>query len=244
MNNYFYFFNSFCNLDTHIENKVQELNQNKLFDKYIFDQYKLLTKEKIIELQNILLSKNTNQFVIIKNFELLNKEIINSLLLILEEHKENIFFVFSSNCEEKILKTITSRCINIHLSFAKKEFDLLINKNQIKDESLIELFKFHFFSKKDLEIFINDKLNNFLDLISIIKNDKWDKLNTLLSFFKEDEFYLIKDYLFYWNYYFLNNKIIKSFDNLSNLVNKINPNLNRTLIFNQFLGIIILWKQL
>lgn len=77
-----------------------------------------------------------------------------------------------------------------------------------------------------------------------MQNKQFDKISILLEFFKNSEFSLIQDYLFYSSYYFLSNNLLDSLDRIMNLVNKINNNVNRTLIFNQFLGIIILWKQL
>ena len=245
MNNYFYFFTSFCDLDSYIEQKIYELSFKEEIDKFEFDINHLLTKDKIIQIQNILINKQTKkQFVIIKNFELLNKEIINSLLLILEEQKEQIYFIFATNYEDKILKTITSRCICYHLEFAKKIFDEIIKKNKIKDNNLIELLKYHFFTKKDLEFFLANNWNIFNENIKIMQNKQFDKISILLDFFKNSEFSLIQDYLFYWSYYFLSNNLLDLLDRIMNLVNKINNNVNRTLIFNQFLGIIILWKQL
>ena len=245
MNNYFYFFTSFCNLDFYIEQKINELSNHEEIDKYQFDNINLLTKDKIIEIQNILINKQTKkQFVIIKNFELLNKEIINSLLLILEEQKSGIYFIFASNKEDWILKTITSRCICIHLEFAKKEFEDIIKKYKIKDDSLISLIKYQFFSKNDIKLFNDNKLDEFNKLLNIIKKNEFEKINILFVFFKNADFNLVQYYLFYWNYYFLNIKNIDSLNELTSLINEINININRTLIFNQFLEIIILWKQL
>ncbi|MBR4485887.1 hypothetical protein IKS57_00695 [bacterium] len=198
MNNYFYFFTSFCNLDFYIEQKINELSNYKEIDKYQFDNTNLLTKDKIIEIENILINKQTKkQFVIIKNFELLNKEIINSLLLILEEQKQEIYFIFASNNEDRILKTITSRCICFHLEFAEKEFQNIINKFKIKDEILIKLFQYHFFSKKDIESFVSNNLAEFNELLNIIKNNQFEKINTLFDFFKNSDFNLMQYYLFY-----------------------------------------------
>ena len=70
MNNYFYFFTSFCDLDFYIEQKIYELSFKEEIDKFEFDINHLLTKDKIIQIQNILINKQTKKQFVISRFAL------------------------------------------------------------------------------------------------------------------------------------------------------------------------------
>lgn len=245
MNNFFFFFNSFCDLDLHIDNLVQS-KMNSEFNKplfFRFDKKNVLSKDGIINLQNILSAKrDTKTFVIIKDFQELNKEVINSLLLFLEENHNDVYFIFASNEENYVLDTIKSRCTKIYLNFADEKFKHIINQHQIVDKSIIELLKDSFFSVVDLEEFINSLYDNFLLNKAIILNDNIADYNKLLSFFKENDLFDIKLFLFYWLNYFKLNNLMKEFFSLLELLESITIANNMTIIFNAFIQIIIDWR--
>ena len=67
------------------------------------------------------------RFVLIDNIEFLNTSSINALLKCLEEPSNNIFF-FLINNNKKILKTLSSRCLNFKISLSNLESLQISNK--------------------------------------------------------------------------------------------------------------------
>ena len=184
MNNYLYFYNNFCDLNAIISTKINQLANNRPFTIFAYDLNEQLTKEKIINLQNLFTVLNHPvYFLVINNFELLNKEIVNSLLLFLEENNHDIYCIFSSKYPNLVLDTIKSRCDVSFLPFAKKEFEELIKQYQIKDQIIKQILKDNFFSKEEMINFIQSDLPSFMEMIYVLLNNEFDKLNTILNYF-------------------------------------------------------------
>ncbi|MDB3982762.1 AAA family ATPase [Candidatus Pelagibacter sp.] len=79
---------------------------------------------------------NKPRFILIDNIELLNINSVNALLKILEEPKDNIYFILINN-NKKILPTLKSRCLNfkIHL-ISSQSFDIT---NKILNDNFMNL---------------------------------------------------------------------------------------------------------
>ena len=73
------------------------------------------------------------KFVLIKDVENLNKNSANSLLKILEEPNDNLFFILTHDSKKNILDTISSRCIKFNVSILNEEkkniIDFVTEKN-------------------------------------------------------------------------------------------------------------------
>ena len=64
---------------------------------------------------------NMPRFILIDNIENLNKNSVNSLLKIIEEPNQNVFFILINNNEKNILPTLKSRCLLFNINFTFKE---------------------------------------------------------------------------------------------------------------------------
>jgi DNA polymerase-3 subunit delta' len=80
------------------------------------------------------------RFILIDNIENLNKNSVNSVLQIVEEPNDGIFFILIDNNEKKIFPTLKSRCLTFKISFT---FDESINIiNEILGKNVFELINY------------------------------------------------------------------------------------------------------
>lgn len=261
MNNYLYFYNNFCDLNTVIHTKVDQLANNRLFTIFTYDLNEQLTKEKIINLQNLFTVVNHPvYFLVINNFELLNKEIVNSLLLFLEENNENIYCIFTSKYPNLVLDTIKSRCDVSFLPFANKAFDDLLKELAIKDNLIKQILKDNFFSKEEIVNFVQSDLPSFMEMVYLLLNNEFDKLNTILNYFSISAYgqandkmltstknYAYKLFICYLQYFalLLNQKnALRYAMQINQLILNTANTSNLLLCFNNLLGVILQWKQL
>tara|TARA_Y100000591_G_C21837345_1_gene703372 strand:+ start:693 stop:1625 length:933 start_codon:yes stop_codon:yes gene_type:complete len=158
---------------------------------------------------------NKPRFILIDNIEYLNTNSINSLLKVLEEPSENIYFILINN-NKRILKTLLSRCVeykislsnNENLDIANKLFNDKLNNFISKDllnyyispGNIYNLIKFSLNNKYNL------KEMNLKDLLkTIITNEHYKKDNSFKYLFYD----LIEFYFSIANYsmsHFLNDK--------------------------------------
>ena len=261
MNNYLYFYNNFCDLNTIIHTEINQLANNRSFTIFAFDLNEQLTKEKIINLQNLFTVLNHPvYFLVINNFELLNKEIVNSLLLFLEENNQDIYCIFSSKYPNLVLDTIKSRCDVSFLPFANDAFNDLMTQLQIKDNIIKQILKDNFFSKEELVNFVQSDLPSFMEMVYLLLNNEFDKLSTILNYFNISAYsqasdklttgtknYAYKLFICYLQYFALLLKqkhaslLAIKIDQL--ILNTSNTS-NLLLCFNNLLGVILQWKQL
>tara|TARA_B100001057_G_scaffold424887_1_gene447919 strand:+ start:844 stop:1773 length:930 start_codon:yes stop_codon:yes gene_type:complete len=167
-------------------NKTYKLIQNKSHPN--FTLVDLIEEKKNIDInqiRNLILDLNKSSFntkprlVLIDNIELLNINSVNALLKILEEPNENTNFILINN-NNKILPTLTSRCL---------EFKIHINMKQS-----IEI------ANKILDQDVNDLLNNELvhnyispgEMLRLIDIGKKNNIDLKLMNLKE----LIKQIIF------------------------------------------------
>ena len=178
---------NFFLIDISIENKSIDINQ-------IRDLKSKLIKTSL---------GDKPRFILIDNIEYLNINSINSLLKVLEEPSENIYFILINN-NKRILKTLLSRCIEYKISLSNKEnleianklldnnLDNLINKDllnyYLSSGNIYDIVKFALDNGYDLK---NMDLRNFLKII--IKNHHYKKDNLFrYLIFDFIEFYFSK----------------------------------------------------
>ena len=106
---------------------------------------------------------NEPRFVLIDNVEHLNTNSSNSLLKIIEEPNENLFFILIHNDLKKIIKTLKSRCLLFKINLT---FDQSIHAaNSLLNENIYELLN------KDLINFYF-KPGDFIGLINFARENK------------------------------------------------------------------------
>ncbi|MDY5650276.1 MAG: AAA family ATPase [Candidatus Enterosoma sp.] len=104
----------------------------------------IIKKEQIKRLEDFFsmsaLEKNHHPIYIINNVENITAEAINSLLKFLEEGKNEVIALLTTNNREKVLKTILSRCVKVTvnpLPYNIFESSLLNQEITIKDNRII-----------------------------------------------------------------------------------------------------------
>jgi len=131
------------NLSINKNNKSYKLLQNNSHPNfYLID---LLTEKKSIDVSQIReminytnksIFNNMVRFILIDNVENLNKNSVNSLLKVIEEPNENVFFILINNSEKKLLPTLKSRCLTFKISLTFNEAlnisNLILEKNVLE----------------------------------------------------------------------------------------------------------------
>ena len=131
------------NLSINKNNKSYKLLQNNSHPNfYLID---LLTEKKSIDVSQIReminytnksIFNNMVRFILIDNVENLNKNSVNSLLKVIEEPNENVFFILINNSEKKLLPTLKSRCLTFKISLTFNEAlnisNLIVEKNVLE----------------------------------------------------------------------------------------------------------------
>ena len=180
-------------------------------------------------------SFNQNKrFILIDNIELLTKNASNSLLKLLEEPPENLYFILIHDNSYRILETIKSRSINFKINFTNKSI-IQITKKIIGEEdfstinntylkmynSIGDLVFLNNFAKKyeiNIESYTIKELLNYIISKKLYKKDP--ELNIfiykLIHFLLFETFYLSKDNKIYdlYKYFILkmNNTIKYNLD--------------------------------
>ncbi len=173
-------------------------------DKKFIDIFQI--RKLILNLQKS--SFNTKpRFILIDNIEFLNNSSINALLKILEDHIYNTYFILINN-NKKVLKTLSSRCLNYKISLSNQDSLFVLKKmlgedlNNLINTELInhyltpgKVYKLINFAKEmDLDL-SEIKLKDFL---SILINDNYYKKNDFIKDIIYDymEHYIYKKKLF------------------------------------------------
>ena len=178
------------------------------------------------EIRNLInfLNKSSNlnnlKFVIIDNFESLNKNSSNALLKVLEEPKKNTYFFLIFDNENKILSTIKSRCSEFKIFFSKEE------KNKIF-EKLINEYKIELFDQKLLDLLNYESPGNLLnyiistgDLYFEFSNLKVDFIiNCIKKYEVEKDPNLLKTIIFLIQNFYHEN-CFKNINNINNYLNE------------------------
>ena len=149
---------------------------------------------------------NMPRFILIDNIENLNKNSVNSLLKIIEEPNENVFFILIHNSEKFILPTLKSRCLTFKINFTFNQSILI--SNQILNENIFDMINHDLINyyntpgdiinlinfSKDKRVDLRDyTLVNLLNLLIDNKYYKKNKLvkNLLINFI---ELFFLKEY--------------------------------------------------
>ncbi len=183
---------------------------------------------QISKIREMILFCNKSSFngqckiILIDNIEYLNVSSVNSLLKIIEEPNNNIYFFLIHNSKEIILDTLKSRCIKYNLFLNYSEKSIIIN-NLLKNnfyENLNSDFKNFYNSPGDIvklyNFFKNNEINDDIsidELLKLIINTNLYKKNSYLknnlSFFielyfkKKFTYHSSKDKIYHFYKYFL-----------------------------------------
>ena len=138
--------------DTQKEYRLEDINKIKDFCKYKF-------------------LDNKPKYIVLKNYNFLNDNSVNSLLKLTEEQKTNLYFVFTSNTFDKRIETLESRFfikkIFLKTSYYEDIFVNFINSNNIENMDYDNI------NKDTPGNFIRKKLFELNpDLYEIKKNDE------------------------------------------------------------------------
>ena len=232
---------SFKSKQININNKSFKLMNNSTHPNFNLINLKINKKNiEIEQIRNIInysqkSSFNQNKrFILIDNIELLTKNASNSLLKLLEEPPENLYFILIHDNSYRILETIKSRSINFKINFTNKSI-IQITKKIIGEEdfstinntylkmynSIGDLVFLNNFAKK---YEINIKSYTIKELLNYIISKKLYKKDTelnifiyrLIQFLLFETFYLSKDNKIYdlYKYFILkmNNTIKYNLD--------------------------------
>ena len=232
---------SFKSKQININNKSFKLMNNSTHPNFSLINLKINKKNiEIDQIRNIInysqkSSFNQNKrFILIDNIELLTKSASNSLLKLLEEPPENLYFILIHDNSYRILETIKSRSINFKINFTNKSI-IQITKKIIGDEdfstinntylkmynSIGDLVFLNNFAKKyeiNIKSYTVKELLNYIISKKLYKKDS--ELNIfiyrLIQFLLFETFYLSKDNKIYdlYKYFILkmNNTIKYNLD--------------------------------
>ena len=232
---------SFNSKQININNKSFKLMNNSTHPNFNLINLKINKKNiEIDQIRNIInysqkSSFNQNKrFILIDNIELLTKNASNSLLKLLEEPPENLYFILIHDNSYRILETIKSRSINFKINFTNKSI-IQITKKIIGEEdfstinntylkmynSIGDLVFLNNFAKKyeiNIESYTIKELLNYIISKKLYKKDP--ELNIfiykLIQFLLFETFYLSKDNKIYdlYKYFILkmNNTIKYNLD--------------------------------
>ena len=232
---------SFESKQININNKSFKLMNNSTHPNFNLINLKINKKNiEIEQIRNIInysqkSSFNQNKrFILIDNIELLTKSASNSLLKLLEEPPENLYFILIHDNSYRILETIKSRSINFKINFTNQSI-IQITKKIIGEEdfsninntylkmynSIGDLVFLNNFAKK---YEINIKSYTIKELLNYIISKKLYKkdpelnifIHKLIHFLLFETFYLSKDNKIYdlYKYFILkmNNTIKYNLD--------------------------------
>ena len=240
-----------CTLAYHLSNYIFSLNENNKYniekniisiENYSFNlvsknshpNFFLISSDEgktniqvskvreVIDFSNKTSFNGECKIVLIDNIEHLNISSVNSLLKIIEEPNNNIYFFLIHNSKEMILDTLKSRCIKYNLFLNYEDRIKIVNKllNNNFYYNLNDDYKNYYNSPGDIiklySFFQNHEINENIsieELLKLIINKflykKDSYLKTNLSYFIELYFkkkisYLdTKDKVYYFYKYFL-----------------------------------------
>lgn len=166
------------------------------------------------------------KFYVIKGIEKATHGALNALLKFIEEGKDNIFGIFTTYDINNVFPTIVSRCHRIIIPYNPNMIEEIKNKYDLDDEQ-INCIKTIFHNSQ----YLYEQLDNnmFINMYNNIKN--FSKTNIMQvkkiwDDFLEYSYSQIKLFIQIFSYFHQNNL------NVYKLLDSINLNTNKTLIFN------------
>ena len=180
------------------ENKSYKLIQNHTHPNfYLIDLIEEKNSIDVAQIRNMITYTNKSsfnnmpRFILIDNIENLNKNSVNALLKIIEEPKEETFFILINNNEKKILPTLKSRCLTfkVNLTF-NQSIDIasqLLNKN-VPDYINHDILNYYITPGEIVNLFnlSDDKTIDLLeydlkDLLKILIDNGYYKKNKIIK---------------------------------------------------------------
>lgn len=178
--------------------------KKEIVDSQIIDKDK---KEGVIyKINNSPISGKFN-IIIIKDAELMNKTVSNTILKSLEEPKNNTVFILTTTNKKNVLETIISRCLVVDFSLLNKEeaYELVDDKNRKELISDLSSLKY----KKIVELndsnVVEEYIRDIKDFSNILKAKDFEKIayvNRILED-KENLSYYIYIWELVFNFYLL-----------------------------------------
>jgi DNA polymerase III subunit delta' len=181
---------------------------------------------------------NMPRFIVLDDIELINVNSINALLKTLEEPSGNNHFILINNNQNDLIKTVSSRCMQISIFLKKNErikiIDYLIKKNNLdpKTESINNnispglFLKYNIICTENNINLNNDYFLNILKLFNLYKKNKdMNVINLLISL--TDEYFYKLSKIKKQNIEIINNARLKTIGIINNFV-KYNLNTNST----------------
>ena len=180
------------------ENKSYKLIQNHTHPNfYLIDLIEEKNSIDVAQIRNMITYTNKSsfnnmpRFILVDNIENLNKNSVNALLKIIEEPKEETFFILINNNEKKILPTLKSRCLTfkVNLTF-NQSIDIasqLLNKN-VPDYINHDILNYYITPGEIVNLFnlSDDKKIDLLeydlkDLLKILIDNGYYKKNKIIK---------------------------------------------------------------
>ena len=239
-NNYYDLKNKEINAESLIFKKIN----SQVFQNLIFLSSENIKKVRIEDIRLLINTiqksslNNMPRFIILDDIELINVNSINALLKTLEEPSGNNHFILINNNQNDLIKTVSSRCMQINIFLKKNErikiIDYLIKKNNLdpKTKSINNNISPGLFLKYNIictENNINLKNDYFLNILKLFNLYKKNKdiivINLLISL--TDEYFYNLTKIKKQNIEIINNARLKTIGIINNFV-KYNLNTNST----------------
>lgn len=199
------------------------------------DSSSMIKKDQILDIQEKFMTKSLNQkcrIYVIYDADKLNKQAANSLLKFLEEPEENIIGILVADNRYKVLETIRSRCqilslINTNYSIPDYSIDFINNFI-----SMLEKKKLHAIAYlqtvTDNQFYTKEQWNEIFYLVEYIYENA---LRYKYGVKFDDNFIDIISLIASSN---TTNTLLKKITVLNNQIEKLEYNLNLSLMFDQF----------
>ena len=239
-NNYYDLKNKEINAESLIFKKIN----SQVFQNLIFLSSENIKKVRIEDIRLLINTiqksslNNMPRFIILDDIELINVNSINALLKTLEEPSGNNHFILINNNQNDLIKTVSSRCMQINIFLKKKEkikiIDYLIKKNNLdpKTKSINNnispglFLKYNIICTENSINLNNDYFLNILKLFNLYKKNKdMIVINLLISL--TDEYFYNLTKIKKQNIEIINNARLKTIGIINNFV-KYNLNTNST----------------
>ena len=194
----------------------KSIDRNSTFNKSLFNNINsnviiisnenLNTKiEEIRNLKKILLQtplNNSPRFIILDNIDLFNINSLNALLKVIEEPSASSYFFLINNQEQKILETVSSRCLETKI-FLKHNERINIIEQLIDEYSINKILEYNATAITPGQYLVFNQLCDDHDIN--IESDYLSQINKLLKLYKKTkDISFIKLTIFITEQYFYN----------------------------------------
>ncbi len=181
----------------------KKIEQDQYYDLIIFDAKIDLKKDDIIDMQNKFIKSGLEEknikFLVIKNIDFANKQVLNCLLKFIEKQDPSVYIIFSTFNYVNVLPTIKSRCATITITKNDDEINSFLNKiklNEQEKNTIINCFndfndlknmvsKFVEFNILINEMLLKNNIVTFLKSLKVFKSLDYDEINLFLEIFKQ-----------------------------------------------------------